>query len=142
MLTHAFQKVGDDLPAEPQGATDFMAFRHAIDAFPWVAEHALWDEQQEGALPAVVLQNVAAQRELWVTLLGDGADLGGAYLIQSVSMQFRKSLFGKGKMAQDAAVVDVPSRAAVDRLCELFCDSAYEALDREVARLSAQGRDD
>jgi len=141
MLTYALQKVGDDLPLEPQGATDFMAFRQAVDVFPWVVEHALWDERQHGALPAVVLQDATAQRELWVTLLGDGSDLGAAYLVQSVSMRLRKSLFGKGKMSQDITVADAPGRAEVDRLCELFCDGAYEALDREVAGLAAQSDD-
>lgn len=142
MLTYAIQKVGDDLPLEPQGSTDFLAFRQAVDAFLWVAEHALWDERQEGALPAVVLQDGAAQRELWVTVLGNGKDLSGAYLVQSVSMQFRKSFFGKGKTVQDATLADAPSRVEVDRLCELFCDGQFEALDREVARLALRGSDD
>lgn len=142
MLTHAFQKVGDDLPLEPQGATDFLAFRQAIDAFPWIDQHAQWDELQQGALPAVVLQDTTAQRELWVTVLGSGADLSGSYQVQSVSMQFRESFFGKGKMAQDVTLADVPSRLALDRLCELFCDGQYDALDRQVTQLAAQDRGD
>lgn len=141
MLTHALQKVGDDLPLEPQGATDFLAFRQAIDAFPWLDQHALWAEQ-DGALPAVVLQDAAAQRELWVTVLGKGDDLSGEYLVHSVSMQFRKSFFGKGKMVQDITLADVPSRVELDRLCELFCDGQYEALDREIARMPLLRGDD
>ena len=140
MLTYALQKVGDDLPLEPQGATDFFAFRQAVDAFPWVAQHALWEEQ-DGSFPAVVLQDATAQRELWITLLGKGDDLSGEYMLQSVSMQFRKGFFGKGKMVQDASLADVPSRVALDRLCELFCDGQFEALDREIARLPLRGDD-
>lgn len=140
MLTYAFQKVGDGLPLEPQGATDFLAFREAIDAYPWVAQHALWEEQ-DGALPAVVLQDATAQRELWVTVLGKGDDLSGDYLVHSVSMQFRKGFFGKGKVVQDTSLADVPSRTVLDRLCELFCDGQYEALDREIARMSLRGDD-
>lgn len=142
MLTYAIQNVGDDLPLAPQGATDFVAFRQAIDAFPWAAQHALWDERQHGMLPALVLQDVAAERELWVTALGSGVDLSGSYLLQSVSMQFRKSLFGKGKMVQDATLADAPSRAEVDRLCELFCDGQYEALDRLVKGMPMLDSDD
>lgn len=141
MLTHAVQKVGDDYQqTQVLGETNFIAFRQAIDAFPWAAQHAEWDVQQEGPLPALVLRNQADQRELWVTALG--ADLAGQYQLQSVSMQLRKGFFGKAKLEQDAAVVDAPGRAEVDRLCELFCDGQYEALDREVARLAARAGDD
>ncbi|MDP9898033.1 hypothetical protein [Variovorax ginsengisoli] len=140
MLTHAIQHVGDDLPLEPQGATNFIAFRQAIDAFPWADEHAQWDERQEGPFPALVLQNAAEQRQLWVTALS--ADLAGEYQLQSVSMQLRKGFFGKAKMEQDATVVDAHDRTEVDRLCELFCDAQYEALDREVERLAARASDD
>lgn len=141
MLTYAIQKVGETLPLESQGATDLIAFRRAIDAFPWAAQHTEWDERQDGPLPALVLQDAAAERELWVTALGFGTDLSGAYLLQSVSMKFRKALFGKGRMVQDATLVDAPSRNEVDRLCELFCDGQYEALDREVARMASAGDD-
>ena len=98
MLTYAIQHVGDNLPLEPQGATDFLAFRQAIDAFPWAAEHAKWDELQEGPFPALVLQNTAEQRELWVTALG--ADVRVDFELQSVSMRLSKSFFGKPKMKQ------------------------------------------
>ena len=140
MLTHAVQKVGDDHQrSEPLGETNFIDFRAAIDAFPWAAQHAAWDVQQDGPLPALVLQNQADQRELWVTALG--ADLTGEYQLQSVSMQLRKGFFGKAKLEQDAEIVDAPGRAEVDRLCELFCDRQYEALDREVARLATRDSD-
>lgn len=136
MLTYAIQHVGDDLPLEPQGATDFLAFRQAIDAFPWAAEHAKWDELQEGPFPALVLQNTAEQRELWVTALG--ADVRVDFELQSVSMRLSKSFFGKPKMKQDWSAVSASDRAEVDRMCELFCDARYEALDREVERLASR----
>lgn len=141
MLTHAIQKVGyDHQQTDAQGETNFVAFLQAIDAFPWAQQHAEWDVQQEGPLPALVLQNQADLRALWVTALG--ADLAGEYQLQSVSMQLRKGFFGKEKMEQDATVVDAHDRTEVDRLCALFCDGQYEALDREVARLAARARDD
>lgn len=141
MLTHAVQKVGDDYQqTQALGETNVIAFRAAIDAFRWAAQHAAWEVQQEGPLPVLVLQNQADQRELWVTALG--ADLAGEYQLQSVSMQLRKGFFGKAKLEQDATVVDAHDRAEVDRLCELFCDGQYEALDREVDRLAARACDD
>ena len=141
MLTYAVQKVGNDYQqTEPQGETNLIAFMAAIDAFPWSEQHRQWDETQDGPLPALVLQNEADKRQLWVTLLG--TDRAGEYQLQSVSMQMRKSLFGKGKLEQDATVADAPSRGVVDRLCELFCDGQYEAFDREVRRLVEAGGDD
>lgn len=139
MLTYAVQKVGDALPLEPQGPTDFNAFRHAIDAFPWAAEHAKWDERQEGPFPALVLQRAADQRELWVTALG--ADVSVDFEVQSVSMRLSKSFFGKAKMKQDWTALSAYDRAEVDRLCQLFCDAQYEALDREADRLAARTND-
>lgn len=141
MLTFAIQKTGYDYhQTDPQGETDLVAFQSAIDAFPWAEQHQAWEEEQEGPLPALVLQNEADQRALWVTALG--TDRAGSYQLQSVSMKLRKGFFGKGKLEQDATVVDARSRAEVDRLCELFCDVQYEALDREVARLAERNRED
>lgn len=139
MLTHAIQKASDGRGAlEPQGATDLRAFRQAIDAFPWAEQLAEWDATLSGAPPAVVLQNKGDQRELWVTALG--TDLGGAFQVLSVSMRLRKRLFGKDRMEQDATAIRAEDREEVDRLCVLFCDGQYEALDRDVARLRVRGR--
>lgn len=141
MLTYAIQKTGyDHLQTDPQGETTLVAFLGAIDAFPWAEQHREWDEQQEGPLPALVLQNDADQRQLWVTALG--SDRSGDYQLQAVSMQLRKGFFGKAKLEQDATVFDARSRGEVDRLCELFCDAQYDAFDREVARLAERDADD
>jgi hypothetical protein len=135
MLTYAVQKVGDDYQqTDPQGETNLIAFMAAIDAFPWDEQHRQWDEQQDGPLPALVLQNEPDKRQLWITALG--TDRTGEYQLQAVSMQMRKGFFGKGKLEQDVTVADAPSRGVVDRLCELFCDGQYEAFDREVSRLA------
>jgi len=140
MLTYAIQKVGyDHQQTDPQGETSLVAFMAAIDAFPWAEQHKAWDEAQEGPLPALVLLNDADQRQLWVTALG--ADRTGGYQLQSVAMRMRKGFFGKGKLEQDATVADARSRGEVDRLCELFCDAQYDALDREVERLAARDGD-
>lgn len=140
-LTYAIQKVGyDHQQTDPQGETNLVAFMAAIDAFPWNEQHQQWDEQQDGPLPALVLQSEPDQRQLWVTALG--TDRASSYQLQAVSMQMRKSFFGKGKLEQDVTVVDARSRGEVDRLCELFCDGQYEAFDREVARLAERGSDD
>lgn len=141
MLTYAIQKPGDDYQrTDPQGETNLVAFMAAIDAFPWAEQHRQWDEQQEGPLPALVLKNEPDQRELWVTALG--SDRAGSYQLQAVSMKLRKGFFGKGKLEQDARVVDACNRGEVDRLCELFCGAQYETFDREVARLAARDGDD
>lgn len=141
MLTYAIQKTGyDHHQTDPQGETNLVAFMAAIDAFPWAEQHREWDEQQDGPLPTLVLQNEADQRELWVTALS--ADLSSSYQLQAVSMQLRKGFFGKAKLEKDATVVDARSRAEVDRLCELFCDAQYDAFDREVARLARRDSDD
>jgi hypothetical protein len=141
MLTYAIQKTGYDYQqTDPQGETDLPAFMAAIDAFPWAEQHRAWDERQDGPLPALVLRREADQRELWVTALG--SDRTGSYQLQAVSMKLRKGFFGKGKLEQDATVVDARSRAEVDRLCELFCDGPYESFDREVARLAERDSDD
>lgn len=137
MLTYAIQRVGYDYKqTDPQGETNLIAFMAAIDAFPWTEQLALWDEQQDGPLPTLVLQKEPDQRELWISALGD--ERNRSYQLQSVSIQMRKGFFGKAKPEQDAAVVDECSRAEVDRLCELFCDGQYEVFDREVARLAAR----
>lgn len=145
MLTYAIQKVGyDHQQTDPQGETNLIAFMAAIDAFPWREQHQAWDEAQEGSLPALVLCNDAEQRQLWVTALGTGTTGGtaGSYQLQSVAMRMRKGFFGKGKLAQDATVADARNRGEVDRLCELFCDGQYDALDREVERLAARDSGD
>lgn len=141
MLTYAIQKTGYDYQqTDPQGETSLVDFMAAIDAFPWAEQHREWDEQQDGPLPALVLRNEPAQRELWVTALG--SDRAGSYQLQAVSMKMRKGFFGKGKLEQDATVVDARDRGEVDRLCELFCDGAFEAFDREVERLARRDSDD
>ncbi|WP_408908774.1 hypothetical protein [Variovorax paradoxus] len=111
MLSYAIQKVGDDFQqTHPQGETTLLGFMAAIDAHPWEQQHREWNEQQDGPLPALVLRNEADQRELWVTLLGDGTDRRGEYQLQSVAMRPRKSFFGKGKLEQDVAVFETRDR--------------------------------
>ncbi|MGJ7610178.1 MULTISPECIES: hypothetical protein [unclassified Variovorax] len=87
-----------------------------------------------------MLKKEPDQRELWVTALG--SDRAGSYPLQAVSMKLRKGFFGKGKLEQDASVVDARNRGEVDRLCELFCGGQHEAFDREVARLAERHGDD
>ena len=141
MLTYAIQRVGYDYKqTDPQGETNLIAFMAAIDAFPWAEQLAQWDEQQDGPLPTLVLQNESDQRELWISALGEGRNL--SYQLQSMSMQMRKGFFGEAKLEQDVTVVDESSRGEVDRLCELFCDGQYEVFDREVARLAARDSGD
>ena len=136
MLTYAIQRVGYDYKqTDPQGETNLIAFMAAIDAFPWAEQLAQWDEQQDGPLPTLVLQNESDQRELWISALGEGRNL-------SYQLQLRKGFFGKAKLEQDVTVVDESSRGEVDRLCELFCDGQYEVFDREVARLAARDSGD
>ncbi|KFG97548.1 hypothetical protein GQ56_0108355 [Burkholderia paludis] len=142
MLTYSVQKVGYDFnQLDPQGATDYASFTQAFDAFPWPAQHAEWDEAQEGPLPALVLQQADDQRELWVTALGDAHAEG--FQLHAVSMRVKKGLFGIGKEKQERYVetIDVEKRADVDALCRLFCERQYDELDRLVARLAALGRD-
>ena len=140
-MTYAIQRVGYDYKqTDPQGETNLIAFMAAIDAFPWAEQLAQWDEQQDGPLPTLVLQNESDQRELWISALGEGRNL--SYQLQSMSMQMRKGFFGKAKLEQDVTVVDESSRGEVDRLCELFCDGQYEVFDREVARLAARDSGD
>ncbi|MBS75393.1 hypothetical protein ACEN9J_34975 [Variovorax sp. Varisp41] len=142
MLSYAIQKVGDDFQqTHPQGETTLLGFMAAIDAHPWQQQHREWNEQQDGPLPALVLRNEADQRELWVTLLGDGTDRRGEYQLQSVAMRPRRGFFGKGKLEQDVAVFETRDRGELDRLCELFCDGQYEALDREAGRMAAREDD-
>lgn len=137
MLQHALQKAGYDYQqTDPLGPTDLAGFLATIDEFAWDAQHAAWDENgQDGALPAVILQNPDDQRELWVTAFDDGS-----FQVQSVSLQPRKSLFGKPKMEQDATVTEAPDRAAMETLCRQFCGGDYAALDQEVKRLRAEER--
>lgn len=140
MLTYAIQKVGYDYQqTDPQGATDLIAFMTAIDDFPWKEQHEEWDEQQDGPFPALVLQNEAAQRELWVTALG--REGGWSYQLQAVSLQMRKGFFGKGKLEREAEVINECTRGELDRLCELFCDGQHETFDREVARFVQRDRE-
>ncbi|VWB38962.1 hypothetical protein [Burkholderia lata] len=135
MLTCSVQKVGyafDQL--DPQGATDYASFMLAFDAFPWAAQHAEWDDTQEGPFPGLVLQHADDQRELWVTALSDAHADG--FQLNAVSMRMKKGLFGigKGKLEQHVDTIDVDTRADVDTLCRLFCDRQYDELDRVVAR--------
>lgn len=143
MLTYSIQKVGyafDQL--DPQGATDYASFTQAFDAFPWAAQHAEWDDTQEGPLPALVLQHADDQRELWVTALSDAQADG--FQLNAVSMRMKKGLFGigKGKLEQHVDTIDVDTRADVDTLCLLFCDRQYDELDRLVARHAERNRVD
>ncbi|KER74141.1 hypothetical protein HR51_03445 [Burkholderia cepacia] len=143
MLTYSIQKVGyafDQL--DPQGATDYASFTQAFDAFPWAAQHAEWDDTQEGPLPALVLQHADDQRELWVTALSDAQADG--FQLNAVSMRMKKGLFGigKGKLEQHVDTIDVDTRADVDTLCRLFCDRQYDELDRLVAQHAERNRVD
>ncbi|MGS0892026.1 hypothetical protein ACVBGC_05610 [Burkholderia stagnalis] len=142
MLTYSIQKTGyafDQL--DPQGATDYPSFMRAFDAFPWAAQHAEWDDTQDGPLPALVLQHADDQRELWVTALSDAHSAG--FQLHSVSMRVKKGLFGigKGKPEQHVETIDVDRRADVETLCQAFCDRRYDELDRLVARHGARGSD-
>ncbi|MBJ9592068.1 hypothetical protein [Burkholderia seminalis] len=143
MLTYSIQKVGYDYKQlDPQGATDYASFTHAFDAFPWAAQHAEWDETQEGPLPALVLQHAGDQRALWVTALSDARS--GGFQLNVVSMRMKKGLFGigKGTLEQHVDTIDVDTRADVDTLCRLFCDRQYDELDRRVARHAERNRFD
>ncbi|MBN3774509.1 MULTISPECIES: hypothetical protein [Burkholderia] len=135
MLTYSIQKVGYDFKQlDPQGATDYPSFTQAFDAFPWAAQHAEWDDKQDGPLPALVLQHADDQRELWVTALSDAHADG--FQLNAVSMRMKKGLFGigKGKLEQQVDTIDVRKRTDVDTLCRLFCDRQYDELDRVVAQ--------
>ena len=141
MLSYAIQRVGYDYQrTDAYGATDCDAFLRTVDGFPWAAQHAEWNQAQEGPLPAVVLQNETDQRALWVTALGTGERDAG-YQLQSVAMRSHKGFFGKAKVEQDATVAEVGDRAELGRLCRLFCDAQYAALDDEVARLVQEESD-
>ncbi|UEP45719.1 hypothetical protein [Burkholderia sp. B21-005] len=143
MLTYAIQKAGYEFDQlDPQGVTDYASFVRAFDAFPWAAQHAEWDDTQDGPLPALVLQQADDQRELWVTALSD-AHLDG-FQLNAVAMWMKKGLFGigKGKLEQQVDTIDVDSRADVDTLCRLFCDRQYDELDRLVARHAERNRFD
>ncbi|MCA8253025.1 hypothetical protein LGM89_07105 [Burkholderia sp. AU31624] len=143
MLTYSVQKVGYAFEQlEQQGATDYPSFTQAFDAFPWAAQHAEWDDKQDGPLPALVLQHADDQRELWVTALSDAH--AGGFQLNAVSMRMKKGLFGigKGKLEQHVDTIDVDTRADVDTLCRLFCDRQYDELDRLVARHAERNRFD
>ncbi|WP_321918676.1 hypothetical protein [Burkholderia cepacia] len=143
MLTYAIQKTGYDYTQlDPQGATDYASFTRAFDTFPWAAQHAEWDDTQEGPLPALVLQRADDQRELWVTALSDAHADG--FQLNAVSMRMKKGLFGigKGKLERHVDTIDVDTRAEVDTLCRLFCDRRYDELDQLVARHAERNRFD
>ncbi|RQT20530.1 hypothetical protein [Burkholderia contaminans] len=143
MLTYSVQKVGYAFEQlDLQGATDYASFTQAFDAFPWAAQHAEWDDTQDGPLPALVLQQADDQRELWVTALRDAHADG--FQLNAVSMRMKKGLFGigKGKLEQHVDTIDVDTRAEVDTLCRLFCDRQYDELDRLVARHAERNRFD
>lgn len=135
MLTCAIQKVGyEPDPTDDGGPTSLVEFMALIDRFPWAAQHQAWGAHQAGPLPAVVLRNEADERQLWVTLLGDGRERTGAYPLQWVRSVERKRLFGKRTRELEADVVNVDSRNDVDLLCQLFCERRYEDLDAQMAR--------
>ncbi|MDA7415304.1 hypothetical protein PGB34_02905 [Xenophilus arseniciresistens] len=137
MLSHAVQYVGDAYDhSTPLGPIDGAGFKAAIDDFPWAAQHAQWDKAQEGPLPCLILRAEVDQRELWVTALG--GEPGDAYQLQSVSIQMRKSLFGKPKAQHDATAFDVDDRATVDQLIDLFASASYAQLDAQVQRLARE----
>ncbi|MCA7996864.1 hypothetical protein [Burkholderia metallica] len=143
MLTYSIQKVGYDFKQlDPQGETDYASFTRAFDAFPWAAQHAEWNDTQDGPLPALVLQQADDQRELWVTALSDAH--AGGFQLNAVSMRMKKGLFGigKGKLEQHVDTIDVDARADLDTLCRLFCDRQYDELDRRVATLAQRNRFD
>ena len=135
MFSYAIQKAGFDFDeVEQQGAVDLPGFLSAIDQFPWRAQHQQWDEQQDGALPTLVLQCEPEQRQLWISALGQ--TLGQDFQLQSVSSQMRKSLFGKPKQERNVVVLDVHERSTVNQLCALFFQREFEVLDHEVQRLA------
>jgi hypothetical protein len=143
MLTYAVQKTGYDYgQLDPQGNTDFDGFIRAFESFPWAEQLALWDETQDGPLPALVLQNAEDQRELWISALG--TELDDSFQLNAVSMREKKGLFGMGKskMERDVTTFDVNARRDVDRLCQMFCSRQYVSMDLEVVRFAELARRD
>jgi hypothetical protein len=141
MLTYSIQKAGYDFQQlDAQGGTDFRSFMAAFDAFPWGAQYAEWNETQEGPIPALVLQETDDRRELWVSALSD--DLTRSFQLNSVTTRARKGLFGKEKLEQDVATIDVKKRDDVETLCQLFCDRQYAELDRLVDEFVARNLED
>ncbi|AJK50782.1 hypothetical protein [Burkholderia plantarii] len=142
MLTYAIQKTGYDYEQlDPQGSVDYDGFIHALERFPWAGQLAQWNDEQSGPLPALVLQDAEARRELWISALG--TTLGDSFQLNAVSMREKKGWFGMGKPKADREVVtfEVQARGDVDRLCRLFCDGEYAQLDEDVARLAERSRE-
>ncbi|MDR2296950.1 MAG: hypothetical protein LBE30_01210 [Comamonas sp.] len=141
MLSYSIQKVGSNFDTvEPQGPIDLAGMLRAIDEFPWCEQLRDWNEEQEGPLPALVLESEADQRQLWITALGEG--LGQDFQLQSVATQTRKGLFGKSRQDRNVLVFDVFGRSALNQLCALFCEREFDALDHEAQRLARQAEDD
>jgi hypothetical protein len=142
MLTYAIQKTGYDYEQlDPQGSVDYDGFVQALASFPWAEQLAQWNDEQSGPLPARVLQDSEARRELWISALGSGLD--DSFQLNAVSMHETKGLFGIGKPKTSREVVtfEVETRGDVDRLCRLFCDGQYAQLDEEVVRLAERSRE-
>lgn len=140
MLSYAIQKVGFDFDQlEPQGPIDLTGMLRAIDGFPWREQLQDWNEEQDGPLPALVLECEAERRQLWITALGEG--LGQDFQLQSVSTQVRKGLFGKPRQERNVLVFEVFSRSTLNQLCALFCEREFDALDQEAQRLARQAED-
>lgn len=120
MLSYAIQKVGFDFDQlEPQGPIDLTGMLRAIDGFPWREQLQDWNEEQDGPLPALVLECEAERRQLWITALGEG--LGQDFQLQSVSTQVRKGLFGKPRQeAQCARLRGVQAQHTQPALCTVL----------------------
>jgi hypothetical protein len=142
MLTYAIQKTGYDYgQLDPQGRTDFDGFIRALESFPWAEQLALWNDTQDGPLPALVLQHTEDQRELWISALG--TELDESFQLNAVSVREKKGLFGMGKskMERDVTTFDVNARTDLDQLCQLFCSRQYALMDQQVLRLAELERD-
>jgi hypothetical protein len=144
MLTWAIQRVGyADEHVDQQGTTDVDAFLLAFDAFPWVEQNNQWDETQDGPMAALILQNEADKRKLWITALASDEKLNDSYFIAVEWTAPRKSLFGFGqiKMVEETAAFSMVGRPNTEQLCRLFCDSRYEEFDRQIAEWVRRDRD-
>jgi hypothetical protein len=144
MLTWAIQRVGyADEQVDQQGTTDVNAFLRAFDAFPWVEQNRQWDETQEGPMAALILQNEADKRKLWITAFASDGKLNDSYFIAVEWTAPRKSLFGFGqiKMVEETAAFSMAGRPNTEQLCRLFGDSRYEEFDRQIAEWVRRDRD-
>jgi len=120
---------------ECRGPTDFNHFMGVFDNFPWLAEIAKANAKPWNSSPTLSVKNTADNKDLWVSMSGDGYTHG--YLVGYIYSTTKKRLlgFGKPKKVRWLEIYLTRDMQAVKHYFKFFFAGKYDLLLSEFSKL-------